>query len=233
MHTITFHPSWSCWGHSAGEALRGGVPPAELVWVPDEHDAQAVLPLTDAGSSPTGPAAPGSIRAKTGEDARLPRDFERYGELVACHRRDDRFALLYRLLWRLRHGEAELLADLLDPEVFRFRRMAAAVRDDLKETRSRLRLQDPAWLARTRKGARPAPLPDLVGWCEPHHRVVPLLARELAERHPQRTFALLSPTASAFWDGNTLELGAGASRTDAYSVDALASRWEKRRRVAA
>ena len=206
--------------------------PAEVVWVPEEHDAQAVLPLAGVARSPAEPVGTRTVRSVPGTDP-LPRDFERYGALVACHRRDDRFALLYRLLWRLRHGEPDLLADMLDPEVFRFRRMAAAVRDDLKEARSRLRLQDPAWLARVRKGAPPTSLPDLVGWCEPRHRVVPLLARERAERHPERTFALLSPTASAFWDGRALELGAGANRADASSIDELARRWEDRGRVAA
>ncbi|HVS61872.1 MAG TPA: DUF4130 domain-containing protein [Thermoanaerobaculia bacterium] len=239
MRNITFDPSWRSWRRSALEALRDGVPPSDVVWVPDEPDVQTTLPLV-GGDPSRAPASTARGRLSARVDSgrisgdRISRDFERHGEVVVHHRREDRFDLLYRLLWRMNHDEPDLLANMLDPEVFRFRRMAAAVRDDLKQARSHLRLNDPGCPRPGRQ--RPAVdrlLPDLVGWCEPRHRTLPLLAEELAQRYPRRSFALLSPLASAFWDGSALDHGAGGSREVVASAEELARRWEARHRVAA
>jgi DNA polymerase len=39
----------------------------------------------------------------------VPRAFLELAERVACHRDLERWALLYRVLWRLTHGERQLL----------------------------------------------------------------------------------------------------------------------------
>jgi DNA polymerase len=235
LRTITFRPTWEAWLRHASAALVDGIPPSEIVWAPDEPDAQTALPFGGPTSSRPKAAAPvlaGSPAVCAAGE--VPCDFERLGRLVACHRSEDRFGLLYRLLWRARHGEPEVLGDMLDPEVFRFRRMAAAVREDLKGTRSHLRLRDPGYSPRrTTRSAPDGRLPDLVAWCDPRHRILPLLAEELAARSPGRSFALLSPRASAFWDGRTLDLGPGASAAGTSSKGELAARWETRHRVAA
>lgn len=230
MRTITFRPSWDDWCLRAADALATETTPDEIFWVPEEHDAQSTLPfvaLHSAGSKP--PQRPRPLDARQA----LPGEFARFAKLALHHRSEDRFALLYRLLWRLRHGEPELLDDMLDPDVFRLRRMAAAVRDDLKEARSRLRLHDPAFRAPGAALGCRTTLPDLVGWCEPRHRALPLLAEELAERTPNRSFALLSPQTSVFWDGRSLEHGPGVDRAEARSSGELAALWEARHHVAA
>jgi uracil-DNA glycosylase family protein len=49
----------------------------------------------------------------------VPRSFVALAERVARHGAADRWALLYRLLWRIVHGERELLDHQVDPDVAR------------------------------------------------------------------------------------------------------------------
>jgi probable DNA metabolism protein len=50
---------------------------------------------------------------------------------VVCHSAEDRFALLYRLLWRIHAGERHLLDRAADPDVQRAQRYAKAVERDV------------------------------------------------------------------------------------------------------
>ena len=45
----------------------------------------------------------------------MPRAYAGLLDDVICHRAEDRFALLYDVLWRLKHGEPELLSRASDP----------------------------------------------------------------------------------------------------------------------
>src|SRR5262249_18644696 len=56
----------------------------------------------------------------------VPREFLVLAEQVILHRSDERFALLYRLLWRLA-GEPRLLRVAADPDVGKAREQAMAV----------------------------------------------------------------------------------------------------------
>ncbi|HVS16325.1 MAG TPA: DUF4130 domain-containing protein [Thermoanaerobaculia bacterium] len=234
MYTVSFDPRWQVWRDRAREALLAQTPPSEILWAPDD-DSQPLLPLGEdaPGAGPARAAARGASQ----RDLHVPADFVRLARLVAHHRSAGRWDLLYRLLWRLQHGEPGLLEDMLDPDVFRFRRMAAGVRDDLKETRAQLHFWSPAAARSMRRaGAQPprdGRLPDMVTWCEPRHRVLPLLAEIFAERYPDRSFALLSPEGCAFWDTRSLEHGPGMDRRAAQSPAEIARRWSERRRDAA
>jgi uracil-DNA glycosylase len=257
MYVVNFDPRWQSWRERARDALLAQQPPDEVLWSPDEPDSQPLLPLagtfgTDPARRPEAPAASaGSMRPRgellaaegpgdVGDDSRsfrVPADFVRTARLVAHHRSAGRWDLLYRLLWRLQHGEPSLLDDMLDPDVFRFRRMAAAVRDDLKETRAQLHFWSPAAARPMRRAGAEPPrdglLPDMVSWCQPHHRVLALLAEDFTERYPDRSFALLSPDGCAFWDTRSLELGPGMDRKAAHSPSEIGLRWAERRQAAA
>jgi DNA polymerase len=243
MYTITFEPRWEIWRDHARGAVLAGWAPNEVLWSPDEPDSQTLLPLgppTDDAAGEKEAQRFGRAAGPTTEGERLhvPADFVRLARLVAHHRSDDRWDLLYNLLWRLQNGEHSLIEDMLDPQVFRFRRMAAAVRDDLKETRSRLHFWSPAAVRSRRRPATAATvaddrLPDMVSWCEPRHRLLPLLADDFAERYPERTFALLSPDACAFWDTRSLEFGPGMDRKTSQSPADLGAVWADRHREAA
>ena len=91
---------------------------------------------------------------------------------VACHRDPKRWALLYRLLWRLTHGEPRLLEIVVDPDVNDFMRMEKAVRHDVHKMRAFVRFR-----AIEHDGAT-----WHVAWFEPEHHIVELNAPFFRDR---------------------------------------------------
>lgn len=122
-----------------------------------------------------------------------------------------RFDLLYRLVWRAQAGEPVL--DLQgDPELARARRLALAVRADAHRMRTHLRflpLEGPVYLS----------------WYVPAHFVLEANAQLLARRFAALRFILLTPDASAAWDGATLRFGAGLDEAAVPDDAALAAQW--------
>ncbi|MEI9931173.1 MAG: DUF4130 domain-containing protein [Rhizomicrobium sp.] len=64
-------------------------------------------------------------------DLTVPRAFAELMDNAICHRGEDRFALLYDVLWRLKHGEPALLDRATDPAIAKLSLYAKAVRRDI------------------------------------------------------------------------------------------------------
>ncbi|HKU45102.1 MAG TPA: uracil-DNA glycosylase, partial [Polyangiales bacterium] len=79
---------------AARPLLEAGVTPAEIEWQ-DPAAAQTSLFATQPQAADT--AAQGS--------SKVPRRYLELAELAALYRSSDRFAVLYRVLYRLTHGE--------------------------------------------------------------------------------------------------------------------------------
>ena len=94
---------------------------------------------------------------------------------VACHRDPKRWALLYRLLWRLTHGEPRLLEIVVDPDVNDLMRMDKGVRHDVHKMRAFVRFR-----AIEHDGAT-----WHVAWFEPEHHIVELNAPFFRDRFRQ------------------------------------------------
>ncbi len=62
---------------------------------------------------------------------------------------------------------------------------------------------------------------SFVAWYEPEHHILALAAPHFARRYPNMRWLILTPEASAFWDGTTLRFGAGAARAAAPAGDEL------------
>lgn len=103
------------WRGKARELLQNGTPPAEVLWR-EETGVQEAL-LTGAGSA-IGPP----------ERITVPRSFLERASTVARHDDPDRWALLYRIAYRLTHGEKNLLALETDEDTRAFLQMEKAVR---------------------------------------------------------------------------------------------------------
>src|SRR5690348_4447331 len=95
--SATVDPPWDfdAWRAQARAALRAEIAPEALDW---RGDAQGALL---AGNAIT--AAPPVRDVPT-----MPRDFFDLAARVACHRDPDAHALLYRMAWRIAHGERHL-----------------------------------------------------------------------------------------------------------------------------
>ncbi|HEX6245200.1 MAG TPA: UdgX family uracil-DNA binding protein, partial [Polyangiales bacterium] len=187
-----------------GLVLRG-VPPAALSW------ADALSPQADLFSQADAHVDLDSEAPEQGPGLRVPRRFVELAGLAVLVRSADRFALAYRLLYRISHGEPRLMDDRLDPDVQELTRRAQNVRKDEEHMRAFVRFR-----SREIEGVE-----TFIAWYEPKHFIVALAAPFFQRRFASQRFSILTPDGSVFWDGETLHEGPGGARSDAPRDDEL------------
>lgn len=194
---------WDGFRAAARRLIAQGVPPEEASW---STGTEADLFDTPSAAAPAGTAE---------ASATVPAAFIDLCERVRLHRDPARFALMYRLLWRLQH-EPALRHDPLDADLLRAQAMAKAVGRDLHKMRAFVRF-------RPVHDGLPEPLH--VAWFEPEHHIVEANAPFFMHRFTHMRWAILTPRRSVRWDGTSLTFGPGAARSDAPSADAGEALW--------
>ena len=185
---------------AARQLLRAKVQPAEVEWT-DGVQASLFGPA----ERPVSAAAPAD-----GDGPRVPREFVREAALAADHSDPRRFALLYRILWKLTHGEPGVLSNPLDGDVAELARLVREVREEEHKMHAFVRFRRVGDDDETR-----------VAWFRPAHPVLRRVAPFFARRYPNMRWSLLTPDASAHWDGHELRFGEGAPREHAPAEDEL------------
>ncbi|HEV7386167.1 MAG TPA: UdgX family uracil-DNA binding protein [Phenylobacterium sp.] len=148
----------------------------------------------------------------------VPRAFLDLSGAVILHRSDERFSLLYRLLWRLAL-EPDLLSGQADPDVRKahgFARGVAQAEHQMKAFTDFKRLADA-------DGQEVQ-----VGWFEPAHRVTEAAIPFFMRRFGARRFSVLTPDVCAHWDGRELSFTPGADPADGPRQDSLEDYWRAR-----
>nr|WP_243214389.1 MULTISPECIES: UdgX family uracil-DNA binding protein [Methylobacterium] len=145
----------------------------------------------------------------------LPRGVGAMVARVVLHRDPERYALLYELIWRSLHGERRLLEVSSDPLVHRLERMAKAIARDLHKMHAFLRFRR----VEAREPER------FVAWFEPDHHILGAAAPFFVERFRSLHWTILTPEASARWDGTRLTYGPPGRREDAPAQDGFEAGW--------
>jgi DNA polymerase len=145
----------------------------------------------------------------------LSRDTAELVRLVVCHRDAERYALLYALIWRMRHGERALLEVHSDPLVHRLAMLAKAVRRDLHKMHAFLRFRRVPGIADER----------YVAWFEPDHFILDATAQFFVDRFRGLVWSILTPIGSLHWDGAELRHGPPGSREDVPAEDDFEAGW--------
>ena len=190
------------WREAARALVLDRVAPEDVEWVVGN---EATL-LED-----TAPLAAPSQRSSR---FTVPKPFITLAQDAILHRDPQRFGLLYRLLWRL-HGEPRLLSVATDEDVTRARNMKKAVDRDIHKMHAYVRFRE-----------SPEPAGAVyVAWFEPFHHIVAAAAPFFVRRFASMRWSILTPDGSAYWDGEELHVGPGASRANAPDGDALETLW--------
>lgn len=206
MRELAFDGSWDGWRTAARGALGASLAPAQVVW---RAGASAQGSLLDVGvmEQPAAEVPTSSV---------VPRAFLALGADVACSRSPAPWNALYRVLWRLTHGERHLLDVYVDEDVHALHRMAKAVRREGHKLRAFVRFRlvqaddaDPRYIA----------------WFEPAHDVLAREAPFFARRFPSMAWSILTPDLCAHGDGGVLGYTPGVSRALAPSGDDLEALW--------
>ena len=139
VEQVTFRPVFEDWQRAARDALRKDLSPADVVW----HEFLADQPALDIFNEVDAHDPLGrETRSKT---FRVPKAFLELARIVALHRDERRWAMLYRLLWRLTHGERELLQISVDPDVALATEFQTAIRRDVQNACVRSLSRSRAW----------------------------------------------------------------------------------------
>lgn len=189
------------WRQNARSLFRRGVPPDQVIWhTGTDSDLFAAL-----GEN---------MPPETDRRLVVPTRFLILARMVLLHRDEERFARLYRFLWRL-GNDPRLLARATDRDVIRLREMARAVRRDIHDMRG---------FVRFRKTVVDT-MEWHVAWFEPDHRILEANASFFVRRFTGMNWSILTPDASLHWNRQDLSLGPGGRRADAPAEDALEELW--------
>lgn len=204
MRIVRCEPTFQAWRQAARALLDAEVAPDGVMWDAGDAGQAALDGLGEASATGEAPSR-----------FRVPRRFFELAEAAACHAHGERWALLYRVLWRVTHGEPHLLEVAVDPEVHRLLRMEKAVRREVHKMHAFVRFR----AVQAEHGEH------YVAWFEPAHPVVERAAPFFAERFPSMRWSILTPLGCAHWDGEALSLTPGLPRSSAPDEDALESLW--------
>ncbi|MEO0593690.1 MAG: UdgX family uracil-DNA binding protein [Myxococcota bacterium] len=150
----------------------------------------------------------------------IPRRYLEVARRVIHHRNSERFALLYRIAWRITQGDRGLLGRASDTDIMRLRALDAEVRRDMHKMKAFVRFRRVSGKARRCKAGsnsldKEEHENEYVAWYRSDHRVVPLVADFFADRFRGMRWMILTPDASVRWDGRDLSYGPGAERDEA------------------
>ena len=146
----------------------------------------------------------------------VPAKFVELAKAAILHRDPERFALLYRLLWRLR-GNHDLLVVATDPDVAQVAAMAKAVHRDEHKMHAFVRFRE---IGREQKS-------HFVAWFEPEHHIVELAAPFFARRFADMPWSILTPDVCAHWDGHAVSITPGVAKAEAPTEDRLEETWRR------
>lgn len=196
------------WREQARRLVMADVPPDRVVWqVPGEGGDDL---FAGAGGARRLPAPPPG-----GTPPRVPRAFLDLAAKAALHSDPQRYALLYRLLWRLQ-TRLGLMEDGADDDVRRLAMLARTVRRDIHKMRAFVRFRVIGDGAAER----------YVAWFEPEHHILRANAAFFVNRFTQMRWTILTPQGSLDWDGEVLREGPPAARGDAPAGDAAEDLWK-------
>ncbi|MEP7184316.1 MAG: UdgX family uracil-DNA binding protein [Rhodanobacter sp.] len=195
---------FAAWRLAARQLLAAGVTPDQVKW--QVGGAGDLFGADEPTLPPAPPIRPiGSV----------PREFLDLADTVLAHSDPRRHALLYRMLWRLTHGERYLLSIATDDDVTWASLAAKAVRRDMHKMKAFVRFREVTG-------------PDgavFIAWFEPSHDIVDRVAPFFVRRFAGMRWSILTPSRSAHWNGEALNLDAGAHKGDAPTEDVLEDLW--------
>src|SRR5215203_7311739 len=117
------------WRKAARALVLSGANPSEVAWTVRSHEGASSDPSVDA-----------PLEVSRGTFS-VPAKFVELARAAILHRDGERFAILYRPLWRLR-SHHDLLDDATDPDVSQITAMAKAAHRDQHRMQAAVRFRE-------------------------------------------------------------------------------------------
>lgn len=201
MIQAQFQPTFEGWRTAARNFLGEAIPPGEISW---DQDCRDLFAQTS------------SFKPVSPFQGTVPAEFLALAETLAVARDPDRWALLYRILFRLQFENPNLLKISVDDDVNRARILGQGIRRDIHKMHAFVRF----------KKALVEGHEHYVAWHRPEHRIVRLATPFFARRFGDRRFSIFTPDESAHWDLTSLTIGPGMEQTDFQARDDWDELWK-------
>ena len=198
------------WRERARALVQCDVPPDRVAWV--EPGGNGDLFSHGERRMPVPPEDAKPVRAN--------RRFITLARNAILHSDPERFALLYRLLWRLQ-AHPRIMEDKADTDVRRIEELDKNVRRDSHKMHAFVRFRRVE--VPGEDGEEPAD--HYVAWFEPDHHIVRANAGFFMRRFANMRWSILTPRGSLHWDGETMSEGPPAERSDAPQGDPTEDLW--------
>ncbi|XAP77173.1 UdgX family uracil-DNA binding protein [Citromicrobium bathyomarinum] len=193
------------WRERARALIQCDIPPDKIAWV--EPGGTDDLFSSGGMRLPVPPADAPPVRAS-----------KRYLSLAAnavLHRDPARFALLYRLLWRLQRNP-RIMEDKADVDVRRVEELDKNVRRDSHKMHA---------FVRFRQVEEADGVEHYIAWFEPEHHILRANAGFFRRRFASMRWSILTPQGTLHWDGETMREGPPAQKADAPHGDPVENLW--------
>ncbi len=198
LTAVRFHPDFSSWQQRARQLLMDEVPPQRVWWQPDHTQKRGVASSSDS-------------------TIRVPKSFVAQARAASCHRSDDRWALLYQLLWRLTHDEKHLMHLSSDQHVAQLQNYAKAVSRDVHKMKAFVRFR----AVDVEGGGQ-----RYIAWFEPDHYIVEYAAPFFQRRFANMCWSILTPDCGAHWEGSgEVWFSEGTDKAAAPADDVVEDTW--------
>jgi uracil-DNA glycosylase len=181
------------WRESARRGLTLGVPPERFNWYLPE------LCVGDESLAVASPMVPGT--------------FLTWANKIALHKDESKWTVLYKLLWRMHHGEPFLLQEEQDADVARALFLGKAVDRDILKMQLFVRFHESHGLK--------------VAWYKPEHFISEDVATYFVRKMPEETWLLHTPQLTVRWSGKELEYSAGLETVPRFLIDEGEDVWQR------
>ena len=198
------------WRERARALVQSDVPPDRVAWVEPGGSGNLFshgerrMPVPDV----------------TAPQVRASRAFVTLAKNAILHTDAERFALLYRLLWR-HQANPRIMEDKTDGDVRRIDELARIVRRDSHKMHAFVRFRLVEESDEEEAGEH------YVAWFEPEHHILRANAGFFMRRFANMKWSILTPRGSLRWDGKVMEEGPPAQRSDAPVGDPAEDLWRK------
>jgi probable DNA metabolism protein len=192
---------WESFRHAARALIAQRIVPHRVIWSEANSPQIGLLNGSALNNAPP---------------LRLPRAFHDAGEQATMHRSHEKWALLYRLIWRILHESKQLLDIAGDEDVARLAALNKAVTRDMHKMTASVRFKS-------------VPCPDgerYATFYKPDHLIVKATSPFFARRFPSMRWSILTPDLSVHHDDGKLTYTDGVLHDPLPQNDSDQHLWE-------
>lgn len=184
--TISSVPGYDEWRKASRECLAQHIPPENVTWQTSQSNQDDLFAVTDSANA----------IGESQTNYRIPRSVLTLLKYALCHQAPDRFALCYRVLWRVVFENRNLIHLKTDEDVLRLNVLAKAVKRDAYKISAFLRFREVVLDGQE----------HFIAWYEPEHFSLELKLDFFQTRFKNMCWSILTPYRAAHWNTKTLVL---------------------------